>query len=64
MSRFILSLLAVKLDECATQLCTSQWRTLRFATAVDTVAESVDSHQYDTMYEEETVYDRETEGTQ
>ena len=64
MSRFILSLLAVKLDECATQLRSSQWRTLCFATVVETAAASVGSHQYDTMYEEDTVYDHEMEETQ
>lgn len=41
MSRFILSLLSISLDEGSSQLRTSQWKTLRFATIAETFAGDV-----------------------
>lgn len=38
MSRFILGLLAITLEDEASQLHTSQWKTLRFPTTVETIA--------------------------
>lgn len=41
MSRFILGLLSISLDEGSSQLRTSQWKTLRFATIAETFAGDV-----------------------
>lgn len=38
MSRFILGLLAITLEDEASQLHTSQWETLRFPATVETIA--------------------------
>lgn len=41
MSRFILGLLSISLDEGSSQLPTSRWETLRFATITQTFAGDV-----------------------
>lgn len=41
MSRFILGLLSISLDEGRSQLRTSQWKTLHFATIAETFAGDV-----------------------
>lgn len=43
MSRFILHLLAVALDENNPHFRSSQWKTLRFATVVETMAEGLNA---------------------
>lgn len=41
MSRFILDLLAITLDEHSDGIRTSQWRTLSFATVVENIADDL-----------------------
>lgn len=53
MSRFILDLLAITLEDGSSQLRTSEWRTLRFASVVKTATEDLSADLQESFLEAE-----------